>query len=114
MTSNIEYCDIQYAAERTVYHFILSLVPRLSCDYFDAILSSLDEDSNATISTNSKNGGGLAWLQMDSTGLIKYFFKIIDIPEPINSIQIDNGRKSQRLLRIVHDLDFQGKIKMIK
>ena len=73
----------------------------------------MDEDSNATISTNSK-GGGLAWLQMDSTGLIKYFFKIIDIPEPINSIQIDNGRKSQRLLRIVHDLDFQGKIKMIK
>ena len=45
---------------------------------------------------------------MDRTGLIKYFLKVNNLPEEINSIQIDNGRKSQRLLRIVHDLEFQG------
>ena len=53
-------------------------------------------------------GNGLAWMQMDRTGLIKYFLKVNNLPEEINSIQIDNGRKSQRLLRIVHDLEFHG------
>ena len=45
---------------------------------------------------------------MDRTGLIKYFLKVNNVPEEIISIQIDNGRKSQRLLRIVHDLEFDG------
>ena len=56
----------------------------------------------------SISGNGLAWMQMDRTGLIKYFLKVNNLPEEINSIQIDNGRKSQRLLRIVHDLEFHG------
>ena len=80
-----------------------------SCDYFDSILSPLDEDVSNADSIQAPETGGLAWMQMDRTGLIKYFLKVSNLPEAIESIQIDNGRKSQRLLRIIHDLHFEGK-----
>ena len=79
-----------------------------SCDYFDSILSPLDEDISNADSIQAPETGGLAWMQMDRTGLIKYFLKVSNLPEAIESIQIDNGRKSQRLLRIIHDLHFEG------
>ena len=71
-------------------------------------MSPLDEDVSNADSIQAPETGGLAWMQMDRTGLIKYFLKVSNLPEAIESIQIDNGRKSQRLLRIIHDLHFEG------
>ena len=44
-------------------------------------------------------------MQMEKSGLVKYFLRLQGLEERnVTSIQIDNGRKSQRLLRIVHEL----------
>ena len=43
-------------------------------------------------------------MQMDKSGWIKYYLNVQGLERNVTSIQIDNGRKSQRLLRIVHEL----------
>ena len=43
-------------------------------------------------------------MQMDKSGWIKYHLNLQGLERNVTSIQIDNGRKSQRLLRIVHEL----------
>ena len=97
------------------------VVPRFSCDLFDTILSHLDEEDydeeeDQELDPNAgllKDARGLAWMQMDRSGLIKYHLKWNDLPDDLVSIQIDNGRKSQRLLRIVHEMDFQVGFKIL-
>lgn len=88
------------------------LAPRFSCDLFDCILSPLsaatepeveDEEEDHVAETEAR---GLAWMTVDQTGLIKYNVHIQDLSSPVDSIQIDNGRKSRRLLRLVHDLEY--------
>ncbi len=39
---------------------------------------------------------------------LNHQFRLNDLSGELISIQIDNGRKSRRLLRIVHDLDYVG------
>ena len=44
-------------------------------------------------------------MQMEKSGLVKYFLNLQGLEHSnVTSIQIDNGRKSQRLLRIAHEL----------
>jgi hypothetical protein len=100
-------------------HNVISglLVPKFSCDLFDSVLSPLpmqDEDleqnltNQVTAATVLSDARGLAWMYMDRNGLIKYHLRLNDLSGPLQSIQIDNGRKSRRLLRIVHEMDFVG------
>ena len=83
------------------------IVPRFSCDIFDSVLSTLSEDGSEDMIHNEA-ARGLAWMTMDKFGLINYNINWKGLSEDPISIQIDNGRKSQRLLRIVHEMDFQG------
>lgn len=83
------------------------VTPRFSCDIFDSILSTVDE-SNVEDEDGSGDARGLAWMTMTKSGLVTYHLNWHDLSENPVSIQIDNGRKSQRLLRIVHEMDYQG------
>ncbi len=124
--------SISVEAENAPPHYKVSghITPRFSCDIFDSILSTSDseqdsENSNSEETTHvvstatasavaassivsNSNGRGLSWMTMDRDGLVKYHLKLSDLDEQPLNVQIDNGRKSQRLLRIVHDFDFSS------
>ncbi|XP_071747936.1 dorsal-ventral patterning protein Sog isoform X3 [Lepeophtheirus salmonis] len=96
------------------------LVPRLSCDYFDTSLTPVDNKDEYTfdhynykeekqIPKNSFSlpnitGRGVVWMYITHDGKITYKIKINRLVGQVKSIQIDNGRKSRRLLKIVADL----------
>ena len=101
--------SITVHANNAPYNQISGFVaPRFSCDIFDSILSTYsdqedDEDPEADSSeavevvesseaaTAGSDARGFAWMQMDRTGLIKYYVKWNDLSSDLVSIQIDNG-----------------------
>ena len=103
--------SITVQANNAPYNQISGFVaPRFSCDIFDSILStnSDQEDDEEEVEDSSEAGieviestseaatagsdaRGFAWMQMDRTGLIKYYVKWNDLSSDLVSIQIDNG-----------------------
>ena len=47
--------------------------------------------AGAETAVSGSDARGFAWLQMDSSGLIKYHLKWNDLSSDLVSIQIDNG-----------------------
>ena len=71
------------------------------------VLSGSAEATPASLeasASSSSEARGVAWMQMEKSGLVKYFLNLQGLERNVTSIQIDNGRKSQRLLRIAHEL----------
>ena len=69
------------------------------------VLSGSAEATPASLEASaSSEARGVAWMQMEKSGLVKYFLNLQGLERNVTSIQIDNGRKSQRLLRIAHEL----------
>ena len=104
--------SITVQANNAPYNQISGFVaPRFSCDIFDSILSTHSEASNdqeedsavaedsseaiEVIESSEAGSGsdarGFAWMQMDRSGLIKYYVKWNDLSSDLVSIQIDNG-----------------------
>ncbi len=82
------------------------LVPKFSCDLFDCVMSA-SQVEDAAAAAGGESASGIAWLLTNKDGSIKYSVRLDDVSPrhlPVTSIQIDNGRKSKRLFRVVHDM----------
>ena len=62
----------------------------------------------ANAMSNSGPAAGLAWMSMDVSGLLTYRMMLTNFKSNVTSMQINNGKRSKRLLRVVHDIMADG------